>query len=162
MDIASSVIVCALSLLGRSPQQFPPITLLAAAPAGLSIGTEGFVHRNPDTIYLITSTEVFRTAIAAQARGRCAGRQALQKIASIIVHEEWHLTQGGGEQAAYEAQLTALAVMGAGPGSAVHASVRRSMRAVLDAARRREQQQQQQPPVILTPPPQIASLGPDR
>ena len=157
MEPATSVVLCALVLLGRSIQQFPPIELLDIKPAGLSAGTEGFVQRNPDRIYLITSTPVFRAAMAAQRGGPCVGRETLQKIASIIVHEEWHLKAGGNEQSAYEAQLSALAVMGAGPGSPVYAGVLRSMRAVLNKERDGEAAHQQQPP-----PPQFAALGGDR
>jgi hypothetical protein len=157
MEPATSVVLCALVMLGRSLQQFPPIKLLDVKPAGLSAGTEGFVQRNPDRIYLITSTPVFRAAMAAQRGGPCAGRESLQKIASIIVHEEWHLKAGGTEQSAYEAQLSALAVMGAGPGTPVYSGVLRSMRTVLN--KEREGEAAHQPRQL---PPQLAILGSER
>lgn len=136
MPSAASVIICALALLGRSAQQFPPIVPVGVLPPGASVQVEGFVQRDPDVIYVVTSTPVFRAALKAGAEGKCRGREFLQKVASIIVHEEWHLLHGSDEQAAYEAQLTALLAMGSGPGSPLYYSVRRSMQSVLSAARR--------------------------
>jgi len=49
------------------------------------------------------------------------------------VHEEWHLKNGEDEKGAYEAQLTELARLGSGAGTAVYAQVSQSMRAVLKA-----------------------------
>ena len=63
----------------------------------------------------------------------------MAKIASIIVHEEWHLRHGPDESGAYHAQLTALAAMGFDEHSWSTGSVKRSMLAVL-----------QKPPQIAT------------
>jgi hypothetical protein len=57
-------------------------------------------------------------------------------IASVLVHEEWHLRHGSDEQGAYLAQLTALAAIGAD--SATLYSVRRSLQDVVTAQRKRE------------------------
>ena len=133
MSSAALVVVCALSLLGRSPLQLPPIELLDVRPAAVSPTAEAFVGRNPDVIYLLTDSPVFRAAQRAEAaRGRCWDRESLRKIASVIVHEEWHLAHGPDERGAYEAQLMALALLGAGPGSKQHYYVKRSMQVVLD------------------------------
>ncbi len=138
MSTAALVLVCALNLLGRSPQQFPRFELLDVRPPGVSASAEAFVRRSSDVIHLLTTAPVFRTALAAQADGRCRGRESLAKIASIIVHEEWHLAHGPDERSAYEAQLTALTMLGFGPGTPLFSSVRRSMQRVLDAGRSAE------------------------
>lgn len=138
MSTAALVLACALDLLGRSPQQFPRFELLDVRPPGVSPNAEAFVRRNPDVIHLLTTAPVFRTALGAQAKGRCRDRESLAKIASIIVHEEWHLGHGPDERSAYEAQLTALTMLGFGPSTPLFSSVRRSMQRVLDAGRSAE------------------------
>src|SRR5688572_31105414 len=60
---------------------------------------------------LLTTSEAFRTALKAQTR--CGNRNALRKLASILVHEEWHLRHGSDEEGAYSAQLTTLTMLGA-------------------------------------------------
>jgi hypothetical protein len=112
----------------------PPIELVEILPPDVSWGTEGFVRRNPDVIYLVTSTSAFRDAI--RTLPGCGARESLKRIASILVHEEWHIRHGNDERGAYEAQLTALAALGDHPGSPLSASVRRAMRVVLDRSRR--------------------------
>jgi hypothetical protein len=124
---AAAVLACALSMLGRSERHFHPINLIDAAPLGVSPNAEGFVTRDPGTIYLLTSSAVFRDVTAS--RSFCAPREAVAKIASIIVHEEWHLRNGADERGAYQAQLTALAALGFGESSRVNWAVRRSMMA---------------------------------
>ena len=126
---AATVLVCALGILGRSPETLPPITLIDVPPADASPGVEAFVRPGDDTIHLVTSSSVFRYAMAAQSH--CGRIESLRKIASIIVHEEWHVRHGSDEGAAYRAQLVALAMMGSGQGSPVFAEVRRAMRAVM-------------------------------
>ena len=125
MWTAAAVLACALSMLGRSERHFHPINLLEAAPLGVSRNAEGFVTRDPGTIHLLTSSAVFREATTA--RGECSPRAAVAKIASIIVHEEWHLRNGADERGAYQAQLTALAALGFNEESRVHWGVRRAM-----------------------------------
>lgn len=55
----------------------------------------------------------------------------MRKLASVLVHEEAHVVRGATEREAYAAQLTTLAALGAGPGSATYAQVQRSMRHAL-------------------------------
>ena len=68
----------------------------------------------------------------------------MAKIASILVHEEWHLRNGADERGAYLAQLTALAALCFNADSPVYWAVKRAMLS-------RPQK-----------PPQIASLGDSR
>jgi hypothetical protein len=128
MLTAAAVVVCALDLLGRSSSTVP-IRFLDAPPRVASQNAEAFVTRNPDTIYLITSATAFRDA--QSGRTEWLRREGCLKIASVIVHEEWHLQHGDDEEGAYRAQLMALRLLNAG--SPVITSVRRSMKAVLAA-----------------------------
>jgi len=135
MPTAAAVVVCALDLLGRSPESTVPIRFLSEPPPGASRNAEGFVTRDPDTIYLITSTAAFRTAQRGPYEpGR---RDACRHIASVIAHEEWHLRYGADEEGAYLAQLTTLIALSADGGAL--SSVRRSMRVAVaqQKARRR-------------------------
>ena len=134
---AATVVVCALSLLGRSPQTLPPIALVEVRPADVSPQAEGFVRRgSEDTIYLITSTSAFQSA--QRARYRCGNVQAVIKVASVIVHEEWHVRHGPDERGAYSAQMMALrSTLGVDPDRPLFKSVRASMNAVLEAQRSR-------------------------
>ena len=109
---AAAVLVCALDLLGRSSAA-APIRFLDKPPLEASQHVEAFVEHEPPVIYLITSTETFRRA--QHSRPGWSGRDACRKIASIIVHEEWHLRHGRDEQGAYFAQLTTLAALHAEP-----------------------------------------------
>jgi hypothetical protein len=128
-----TVVVCALALLGRSPESMAPFRFLEHAPGGTSQNVEAFVVHTPDTIYFITSSSVFREAMKHQT---CSDLDDIRKIASIIVHEEWHLLHGADERGAYQAQLTALAMLGAN--SPMISSVRQSMAvAVRNQARAR-------------------------
>ncbi len=132
MFSAASVVVCALSMLGRSAHTLPPIAFVDAPPPGVSRQADAFVHREPDTIYLVTSAPAFQ--IAQRARHRCGERLALAKVASIIVHEEWHVRHGADERAAYEAQVMVLrATLGFDAESAIVDGVRAAMRATLRA-----------------------------
>lgn len=139
---AATIVVCALSMLGRSERHFHPINLVEVAPFGASRNVEAYVTRNPGTIHLLTSSAVFREA--ARSRNRCGAHQAVGKIASILVHEEWHLQHGADERGAYHAQLTALTALGFDAQSVVHSSVKRAMLTVLQK------------------PPQIASASDSR
>ena len=128
MLAAAAVVACALNLLGRS-QPIAPIKLLSTRPPEASPSAEAFVTRDPPTIYLITSTAAFD-----DARSETANRlDGCRKVASIIVHEEWHLQHGADEQGAYYAQITALSAMGASPVQI--SDVRRAMFAVLRTPR---------------------------
>lgn len=130
---AATVLVCALELLGRSPETFPPIRFVDVAPRGASTHVEGFVVTGDDTIYLLTTSEPFRAARAASHR--CGDASSLKKIASILIHEEWHVRHGPDEREAYQAQLLALVFMGA-HGTPIYAEVSRAMRTVVAADER--------------------------
>jgi hypothetical protein len=117
---AAAVLVCALDLLARP---MPPIVLLDARPLDVSPNAEGFVRRNPDTIYVLTDTDVFEDA-------RRGDHHALRKIASILVHEEWHLRHGADETGAYQAQLLELLRLGETPERWTYRAVARAFRYV--------------------------------
>jgi hypothetical protein len=136
MSAAGIVLVCALDLLGRSPDRLPPIQILTERPPQASVNAEAFADSRTGTIYLIASAPSFRAAQAAQSSAaECRDADSLKMVASIIVHEEWHLAHGADEEGAYYAQLMALQVLGLGPGSISHACVKRAMQAVLAARR---------------------------
>jgi len=126
---AETVLVCALTLLTRTADSFPPITFVQEIPADVSAHAEAFVRAGEHRIYVITSSRVFRRA--QHARNRCGELQALRKLASVLIHEEWHVTRGGDEAAAYAAQLTTLNYLGAGPGHPSYYEVSKAMRTVL-------------------------------
>ena len=130
---AAAVLVCALELLGRSPEAFPSIRLLDAAPPDASASVEGFVRAGDPTIYLIASSAPFLTARASTYR--CGERDALRKIASIVIHEEWHVRNGADERGAYQAQLMALMRMGVPQDGPLYTGVTRAMLAVTTARR---------------------------
>jgi len=123
---AESVLVCALTLLGRSERSFPPIEFVNAAPAEALHGTEAFARVNDRHIYVVTSSPLFRRL--QQMPNRCGDLESVRKLASVLIHEEAHVVRGADESDAYAAQLTTLAALGAGPGTPVFADVRRSMR----------------------------------
>ena len=135
MWTAEAVLVCALSLLGRGVASFPPIDLVATAPADVSPAAEAFVRINSGRISLVTTSSTFRRLQVH--RDKCGDMHAARKLASILVHEEWHVKKGGDEKAAYQAQLTTLVSLGSGIGSPVYQEVLRAMRRAL-ALRPRE------------------------
>jgi hypothetical protein len=128
MTPAATVLVCALELLGRSPQSLPRIELLDLRPAAVSVNAEAFVDPDTATIYILTTSAVFRAALKSVSR--CGRTGAIRKLASIIVHEEWHVRHGSDEQGAYFAQLTALSMLGE-IDTPLYNSVRRAMAAVV-------------------------------
>jgi hypothetical protein len=132
MWTAASVLVCALSVLGRSESKMPRIELIDVAPPEVSAGAEAFVRRG--TIYIITSSPVFRAAW--NPRLRCTGSVAMRKLASILAHEAWHVGHGPDERSAYEHQLITLIQLGLPPGTAVYHEVQVSMLSVLKARKR--------------------------
>lgn len=133
MWTAESVLVCALALLARSADSLPPIVLLDSRPPDVSMHAEGFVRNGEPRIYLLTDTVSFEHA--RRSPFHCGALQALRKIASVVIHEEWHLRHPGDESKAYTAQLKALADMGAGPGNPVHLEVWRARREALRSLR---------------------------
>jgi hypothetical protein len=123
---AETVLVCALTLIHRSVQSFPPIEFVSVRPAYISANAEAYVMEDHARIYLVTASPAFRRA--QRALFKCGELQALRKIASVLVHEEWHVLHGGDEAGAYRAQLATLAYLGAGPGNLLYQEVTRSMR----------------------------------
>jgi hypothetical protein len=132
MWTAASVLACALSVLGRSEANMPRIELIEVAPPYVSDGAEAFVQRG--TIYLITSSSAFRTAL--ESRVGCSASWAMQKLASILAHEAWHVRHGPDEKSAYEHQLITLIQLGVPPESGTYRSVQVSMLRVLEARKR--------------------------
>jgi hypothetical protein len=132
---AESVFVCALALLGRSPQNFPPTQFVETAPSSVARTAAAYVSREGDPfIVLITSTTAFVSARAA--RTPCSDLDAIREIAGVLAHEQWHIRHGADEEGAYDAQLAALLLLGVSQDSALYQRVKRSRDAVLAAARR--------------------------
>jgi hypothetical protein len=129
---AASALVCALAALNRTAATLPPIEILDTPPAYVSVGTEAFVRDG--TIYVIGSSVVVRDAAARG--GRCGDPFAVKKLASILVHEEYHLEHPGDERGAYHRQLIALQQLGISPGQGVYREVQLSMLRVLELQKR--------------------------
>jgi hypothetical protein len=127
---AASVLACALSVLGRSESSMPRIELIDVAPREVSVGAEAFVGRETSTIYLITSSPVFRSAM--RLRSHCSDTPEIRKIASILAHEEWHVRHGPDEREAYHYQLITLIRLGSPPGTGLYSAVQTSMLRILD------------------------------
>jgi hypothetical protein len=66
---------------------------------------------------------------------RCGASLAHRKIASVLLHEEFHVTHPGDEAGAYMSQLTALAAMGAPQGHPLYSEVRQAMQKARTAER---------------------------
>ena len=131
MWTAEAVLVCALTLLHRSAESFPPIELVTVRPAYVSVRAEAYVLTGVRRIHLVTASAAFSRA--RRAVHRCGDLQAIRKIASVLVHEEWHVRNGSDERGAYEAQLLTLTSLDAGPGNPLYSEVLRSMRAATRA-----------------------------
>ena len=129
----AAVVLVALGLLGRSPDSVVPIRFVEAPPPGVSTNAEAFITGDAEAIYLITSTAPFRRAQRGQFEP--GALNAYRRIASIVVHEEWHLRHGPDEEGAYLAQMTALAFLRAD--AATISGVKKSMLTVIEAQRRR-------------------------
>ena len=133
MSTSELVLACALHLLGPNTDRFAPIRIIDGTPPGASVNAQGFADRREHAIYLIASAPAFRAAAAAQqsavGRGRCLEQDALKMIASVIVHEQWHLDHGSDEAGAYLAQLTELQRLSAASWTTV--DVKRAMRITL-------------------------------
>ena len=126
---AETVVACALALLTRSAASLPPIELVDVLPADVSPQADAFVRVGEARIYLVTSSDVFRRAQGSKYR--CGDLDAHRLLASVIVHEEWHVKHGRDEVEAYNAQLMTLRLLGAGPGNPAFTAVWRSARAAL-------------------------------
>ena len=133
MWTAEVVLVCALNLLGRSADTFPPIEFTQTAPVGASRWVEAYVGPIDRKIYILTTTDSFHRL--QQARNRCGDIMAARKIASLLIHEELHIRQGASEQRAYQAQLMTLSALGASIGSPPYMEVIRAMNQTLKRQR---------------------------
>lgn len=136
MWTAETVLLCALTLLHRSVESFPPIELVAVRPSFIGANVEAYVLDGEPRIYLITGGVAF--ARARRSVHRCGDLQAIRKIASVLIHEEWHVRNGADEGGAYAAQLAALLYLDAGPGNPLYVEVTRSMRHATRQARAAE------------------------
>jgi hypothetical protein len=134
VSAAATALVCALAALNRSEQSLPRIEILDTAPPYVSVGTEAFVRQSTRTIYLIATSRVVQEA--AMRRDRCGDPAAVKKLASVLVHEEYHLLHGPDERAAYQRQLVALQELGLAPGSPVYHEVQMSMLRVIELRKR--------------------------
>ena len=157
MPTAAAVIACALVLLGKSEKTMPRIVLVDVPPIHASAQVEAYVRPNDNQIYVVTSSPLFR---AVQSyRSDCGEPLALKKLASVLVHEQWHVRHpGDDEREAYYAQLTALVQLGVQPGHFVYSSVMRSMQAVdkkrkkggdKKAKERKDKKRKQKPEMVL-------------
>jgi hypothetical protein len=140
MPTAAAVVACALTLLGKSERNMPRIELVDTVPIEASVQTEAFVRTNDPTIYIVTSSPMFRAVLAS--RSDCGDFVALKKLASVIAHEEWHVRHGSDERGAYQQQLTTLLWLGVHPDNSLYTSVVRSMLAVV-------KKQQEKPEMML-------------
>jgi hypothetical protein len=132
---AESVFVCALALLGRNAQNFPPTQFVETAPLSVARTAAAYVSRDGEPhIVLITSTTAFLSARAA--RTPCSDLDAIREIAGVLAHEQWHIRHGPDEEGAYDAQLTTLVLLGVSQDSALYLRVKRSRDAVLAAGQR--------------------------
>ena len=111
MWTAETVFVCALTLLGRTPQSFPTVEFVDKAPTGVSALAAAYTRHEDGHIVLITSASAFATV--QRAKDRCRDRDALREVAGLLAHEEWHVRHGVDEEGAYDAQLVALLFTGA-------------------------------------------------
>ena len=129
-----AVFVCALSLLARSEQSFPPVRFVEHAPAGASRFVGGYVPSGEARIVLVTSTAAFTEA--RQALDPCANLDAIREIASVLMHEEWHVRHGADEEGAYDTQLTTLVYLGARQDGSLYHKVKQAKLAVTATSRR--------------------------
>jgi len=133
MWTAETVLVCALTLLHRSAASFPPIEFVDRRHAYVSPNADAYVPLGGTRIYLVTSSPAFTRA--RRAVYKCGEFNAIRKIASVLVHEEWHVRHGSDEAGAYAAQLSTLIALDAGPGSPVYSEVTRSMQTAIRRSR---------------------------
>jgi hypothetical protein len=112
-----------------------PIELVSELPDGASRGAEGWTTFDdagrPDRIFIYTKSDVF----ACANKRFHASYQCRLKLASVIVHEAWHLRNGHGEAGAYAAQLAFL--IGRNAPGVVVTGVRRARSRTLEIEARR-------------------------
>jgi hypothetical protein len=98
----------ALRLVGQPSYAGLPLVLISELPRAVSPGAEAWTvfdeQGKGDRIFVYTRSRTFQCASASRRdQGQC-----LLKLASVIVHEAWHLRNGLDEVGAYEAQLSFL------------------------------------------------------
>lgn len=98
----------ALRLAGPQSYAHLSFVLVSALPRTVSPGAEAWTvydeHGTSDRIFVYTRSRSFRCAsVPGPDEYQC-----LLKLASIIVHEAWHVRNGRDEAGAYEAQLAFL------------------------------------------------------
>ena len=95
----------ALRLAGPQSYAHLPFALVSELPRTASPDAEAWTvfdeHGKGDRIFVYTRSRTFQCASAP----RRDQDQCLLKLASVIVHEAWHLRNGPDEAGAYEAQL---------------------------------------------------------
>ena len=129
---ATFVFACALDLLGRRAASFPPVQLVEHPSPGVSALAQGYARPDTGEIFLITTTEAFTQA----RKDGCRDVDAVREVASVLVHEEWHLRHGPDEAGAYDAQLMALLTTGANYEGRLFHKVKQAKMTVLAAAKR--------------------------
>ena len=89
-----------------------PVALTSVLPPGASPTAEGWTVYGSDgrgeRIFLYTGSDMFRCALWPRSM-----RQCLLRVASVLVHEDWHCRHGRSESGAYEAQIAFLLRRGA-------------------------------------------------
>lgn len=98
----------ALLLAGSHLYAHLPFVLVSALPSTVSPGAEAWTefdeHGKGDRIFVYTRSRTFQCAsVSRRDQDGC-----LLKVASVIVHEAWHLRNGRDEVGAYDAQLVFL------------------------------------------------------
>src|SRR5688572_8884556 len=103
----------ALRLAGQPSYARLPLVLTSELPWMVSPRAEAWTvfdeHGKGERIFVYTRSRTFQCASAP----RRDQDQCLLKLASVIVHEAWHLRSGRDELGAYEAQLTFLQLIAA-------------------------------------------------
>ena len=111
----------------------PRIVLISELPATRTPGVEGWTVNGEDgkghQIFVYTRSRTFQCARGGQDANRC-----LLKLASVIVHEAWHLKYGPDEAGAYTAQEAFLEFNHASP--VLITEIRQARRRVLSHAAR--------------------------
>ena len=110
-----------------------PITLVTVTPSSASRGAEAWITYDAtgigQRIFVYTGSDMFRCASRPLRM-----RQCVIRLASVLVHEAWHIEHGPNEEDAYEAQIAFLLRNGA---TTEHvAAVRLAQSRVLEAKRR--------------------------
>jgi hypothetical protein len=87
-----------------------PIELSPLAPDGASPGVEGWTIYHADgqaeRISVYTGSEIFRCARWPHLNPQ--SHECVMRLASVVVHEAWHFSNGRQEAGAYGAQLSFL------------------------------------------------------